>query len=432
MKPKSTESRAAKAIRDAISKSKAKPLKAKLRTKPKPKSSIKSKSKEKKTESEKNKALSMKLEKLKEKMRLELKEEMKAKFETMKIELNNDNAVNNKIQKPTNRFQTPPYTLTDQILYRGWFTRLRCELEAYNLLDVIDHKAAVEGLTEPLKIIEKLASHREAKTVAGEYASYRELHTTKYLPHMNIHDFLMQINNLMLKVEEYEKAKTPEDKWIPWPDARKKMILFSAVANSIPEILVIDQAQEGKLSYEAAQTILVEKAAHVNNQRLVKNFDNTSSRNPVAFTTFHRPQSRTSTFRPRFNPRQQYSNNYRPRAFYSQAAPRFQSNSRPQFRQPVKVCHSCGVSGHDPSNCPNANLQMCYYCKKMVHKNHYSANCPKRAAEQRNNSQPRKPQHQTAQQNFKPARSQANYAEVIDDYDGFAANIQDTNALVKL
>lgn len=39
-----------------------------------------------------------------------------------------------KVQQP--RFQTPPYRLTEQVLFRSWLMRLRSELEAYELLDI--------------------------------------------------------------------------------------------------------------------------------------------------------------------------------------------------------------------------------------------------------------------------------------------------------
>ena len=195
--------------------------------------------------SKKNKKLKLKLiKKIKDELKAEISAALKKEFEVAE----------NRDRDKNHRFQTPPYVLSDQVLFRNWLTRIKSELEAYELSYVIDtkipapstseelknrrtsmvrniilsrldekHLRLVEGECDPLKLIEKLATHREAKTMAGEYASYRELHNMVYdARKTSAQDFLLQFNNLLFKVEEYEKSKSKPEDWKPWSDSRKK------------------------------------------------------------------------------------------------------------------------------------------------------------------------------------------------------------------
>lgn len=95
-------------------------------------------------------------------------------------------------------------------------------------------------------LIKKLEAHREAKTAVGELSYFKELHTKDNDPKKEfIQDFLLSFNNMIVKAEEVDHET--------WSDSRKKKIFLSAIKETHPELVLIDRAQEGRLTFEKAQ-----------------------------------------------------------------------------------------------------------------------------------------------------------------------------------
>lgn len=194
------------------------------------------------------------------------------------------------------------------------------------------HLRLVEAETDPIRMIKKLESHREAKTAVGELSYFKELHTKVYdAKKESIQDFLLNFNNLIAKAEEMDNES--------WSDSRKKKILLSAVKETHPELVLIDRAQEGRLTFEKAQQMLVEEAALRNEAEIRTNLA------PAKVLMAKR------NFKTRYDDW--------------------------QMRNDKLFCLGCGQWGHEKYKCPHKpGEKMCYYCKKIC--THISAECPEK------------------------------------------------------
>lgn len=369
-----------------------------------------------------------------EELREFLRNEIKNQMTSLVIDKNlTERGENGPKLQPT-RFQTPPYKLTEQVLFRSWLTRLRSELEAYDLLDVLEstnasvpsyteaemlqrksnvrniilsrldekHLKIVEGERDPKRIIKRLEAHRESKTMVGELAYFKELHTMTFDPRKeSIQDFLLNVNNLLAKVEEVDKE--------PYSDSRKKKILMLAVADTFPELIVIDRAQEGTMSFERAQQILLEEAALRKESEI-----RCQLRAPHAlYTGRKRP---AGPFNAKFPPNSKFPPNKR-------------------FKNRNIVCFRCGEKGHYPSDCPKSpNERMCYWCKQTV-TDHISKTCPMRNGFNNQQKQPGQNTKDTRPQpkiirrlkNRKGKQYSAKYSKFESD-DEFEYFVDETNA----